>query len=284
MAEKKFSDLFAFDLDGTLVHNLPDGTRGISNELSQVIHDLSVRAHIVVATGRRYRAALRDLGSLPPMPFRILHNGLVIKDDKGTTIHSRSIDSEEAFSIGSQLKNLQIEFFVAVDGYENETDFIFERETLDKSQDLQSVHSRTSGFNRVLESWEEIRKFSSHPILELVSVSSVETLLHFQKLATQFLPSGYRALLVRNIGLPGVGALEIFPKNCSKWTGVEYVKAKLNADRVIAVGDDENDIEMIRSAHIGLVMDHAEPHVKSASARHISGPEGLTEYLRRFYK
>jgi HAD superfamily hydrolase (TIGR01484 family) len=282
--EKKFSDLFAFDLDGTLVHDLANGERGIDQPLIEIIAEISKRAHIVVATGRRYRAALRDLVVLPKMPYTVLHNGLVVKDTHGQTVERHEVPTETAVEIARMLQKSGVEFFVAVDGYEEKIDFIFFESQLKRSQDLRSVFERTQGFNEVLGSVEDLSNFSRAPVLEIVSVAAYDVLRKFQAISRQLLPDVYQALLVKNIGVPGVGALEIFPRSCSKWTGVDYVKRKLGAERVIAVGDDENDIEMIKSADIGLVMDHAEPHVKAASTQHLAGPMELKNFLKDFYR
>lgn len=282
--EKKFSDLFAFDLDGTIVHDLPNGERGIPDYLLEVIFEISQRAHLVVATGRRYRAAQRDLSVLPEMPFSVLHNGLVVKDVQGLTIRCESISPEQAFLVAQLLEAQSVEYFFAADGFHENLDFIFVKSVLEKSEGLQQVYERTLGCNFVIDSLEEVKEFKAAPLLEVVSVAPHENLMRQSCNLRHSLPAPFRSVLIRNIGQPGYGALEIFPDYSSKWAGVDFVMQELQAERVVAVGDDENDIEMIRSAHIGLVMDHAEPHVKATSTRHIAGPKALAKFLKGFYK
>ncbi|MDB5036573.1 MAG: hydrolase-like protein superfamily type 3 [Bacteriovoracaceae bacterium] len=283
MAVKKFSDLFAFDLDGTLVHGLPSGERGIPPALLKVVHKLADRAAIVVATGRRYRSAYPDILTLPKMPYSILHNGLVIKDQKGKTIFRRELSTKNALVISKILEKKNVDFFFSTDAHEKKIDFIFLKNSLENSASLQTVYERTKGVNRVFKTLDDLIHFKAAPLVEITSVAPHKELLKIQKSISRLLPRPYRVLVVKNIGFSKYGALEIFPKTCSKWTGIEFVRKRLGARRVIAVGDDENDMEMIKSAHIGLVMSHAQPHVKAVSQKHIKGHEGLRTYLKEFY-
>lgn len=57
---------------------------------------------------------------------------------------------------------------------------------------------------------------------------------------------------------------EITNKNVNKWTAIEYLIEKLNIkkEEVMAIGDNINDIEMIKNAGMGIAMGNSAPQVK----------------------
>jgi len=65
----------------------------------------------------------------------------------------------------------------------------------------------------------------------------------------------------------GVGYLEIFPNNVNKGEAVTHLAAQLGIDlsEVMAIGDRDNDISMLKIAGMGVAMDNATSGVKSVS-------------------
>lgn len=61
--------------------------------------------------------------------------------------------------------------------------------------------------------------------------------------------------------------LEILPQGASKGDGLRRLLADLNIDpaHVLALGDGENDIEMLQMVGIGVAMGNATAHVKAAA-------------------
>ena len=76
---------------------------------------------------------------------------------------------------------------------------------------------------------------------------------------------GDRARLVRTRG----DYLELLPAGASKGGALRELAAHLAVplDRVIAVGDEENDVEMLRAAGLGVAMPHAPEAVRAAADR-----------------
>ncbi len=81
----------------------------------------------------------------------------------------------------------------------------------------------------------------------------------------------------------GCDVLEIFGPTVNKWEGIRHIAEKhgVEQSQVIAVGDDVNDIAMIRSAGLGLAMGNAKPEVQAAADRVIGSnlEDGLAEFL-----
>lgn len=70
---------------------------------------------------------------------------------------------------------------------------------------------------------------------------------------------------------PGMALLEIFPKGVSKANGLMSLKQRLGADRVVAFGDNLNDLPMLAVADLAVAVENAHPAVKEA-AHLVIGP------------
>lgn len=81
----------------------------------------------------------------------------------------------------------------------------------------------------------------------------------------------------------GVEVLEIFDPAVSKWEGVLHLARRHGIDprQIVAVGDDVNDLPMIRNAGLGVAMGNARDEVKAAAKRVIgtNDEEGLSAFL-----
>lgn len=282
MQAKKYTDLYAFDLDGTLVHRNSAGEKCIPPYLLETLADLSKSFHLTIATGRRYRAMLSDLSRLPAMPFVIAHNGLVIRDSDGRLVQRKTLELDLAFEVARLIHAHREDYFFVLDGYQDNPDYAFTRHALQAYRSIQLVYERGPEHCLVLDSLEDLRKFRQLPLLEVAILGHPGALIELKERLSPVFPKEIRSFVVRNIGSNGIGAFEVFHRTHSKWTGVSWVKVKLGADRVIAVGDDENDIEMLRYADVGVAMGHADREILEAARYRAEGPEGLNKWLQEF--
>ena len=69
---------------------------------------------------------------------------------------------------------------------------------------------------------------------------------------------------------------EIAPAGVTKWSAVAAVAARLGVDaaEICAVGDDVNDLPMIRAAGLGVAMGNAQPEVREAADRVVGTHDG----------
>jgi len=66
-----------------------------------------------------------------------------------------------------------------------------------------------------------------------------------------------------------VQVLEIFTPGTSKWSGIQSMAAelKINANQVIAIGDDTNDVAMLKGASLSFAMGNAKPAIQATAKR-----------------
>ena len=74
-----------------------------------------------------------------------------------------------------------------------------------------------------------------------------------------------------------------FDPAVNKWEGILHLarRHEIPPEAIVAIGDDVNDLPMIRNAGLGVAMGNARPDVKSAAARVIgtNEEEGLAAFL-----
>ena len=77
--------------------------------------------------------------------------------------------------------------------------------------------------------------------------------------------------------------LEISPAGVTKWSAIQRLAKAwgIEDSEICAVGDDVNDIPMIRAAGLGVAMGNALPEVKAAADRIAPGhdDDGLVEVV-----
>jgi hydroxymethylpyrimidine pyrophosphatase-like HAD family hydrolase len=63
--------------------------------------------------------------------------------------------------------------------------------------------------------------------------------------------------------------LEVFARDASKWSGIQWVAGRHDVplDRIAAIGDEINDLPMIRHAGLGIAMGNAVGSVKGLAKR-----------------
>lgn len=82
--------------------------------------------------------------------------------------------------------------------------------------------------------------------------------------------------------------LDIMVEGVSKWTGITELAAHLEIprERIMVFGDNENDVEMLQEAGIGIAMGNARDDVK-AVAKYVTDSndcEGIYSFLKKHFR
>jgi len=69
---------------------------------------------------------------------------------------------------------------------------------------------------------------------------------------------------------------EIAPAGVTKWSGVAAVAAArgIQSEAICAVGDDLNDLAMVRAAGLGIAMGNAREELQAAADRVVGSHDG----------
>lgn len=283
MLEKKSFDIFAFDLDGTIVHSDPETGRAIPEVLRNQILKLAKKSHIVVVTGRRYRSAQTILEELPVIEFFVCHNGLTVCNARGELLHKAGMPMPDAQSVISRMREVELEPILVLDGRWEALDFVVESKD-ENSLGVGALLSRDHVGVKIVSDFDE---FMSHELpgehlLEVASLAPNSVLQSAREKMKNKLPQNFRAVIVGNCSYDRMSVMEVFRKDFSKWSGLESLKKTLGAKSVIAFGDDENDLEMLLMADHSVAMGHAPEKVKSSAKEVVQDYKELAQFLEAF--
>lgn len=259
--------LLVLDVDGTLTdarHEVPEATRAAVSR----IHAAGVR--VMIATGRRYRDALpiaRQLGIDVPL---VSASGALVKRPSDHTTLARA-----TFAPGVLPEVLRLiderghEAILYSDSYTLGFDFHC-RSLADAVADPEAFGGGLReylGRNRLLA---DVRPDLHEAPPEGVFAGFVMG----PQPAMAALEAGLDAALPGGLSLHTIKSpryrdwmCEIAPAGVTKWSGVMSLAAAwgIAAEEVCAVGDDVNDIPMIRAAGLGIAMGNARPEVMAVA-------------------
>lgn len=249
--------LVACDIDGTLVRTGSLATAAVRNAAAQV---RAAGHHIVLATGRSLTGALpvaRQLG---------LDDGWIVASNGAVTAHlvgdhyqvteQHNLDAEAAIRVAvAAAPGVRIAAEMVGTGYRINIPFA--------EYELNGAQHSVRGLE---ELW-------THPT---------------PRIALQG-PSGYRLVwALRALGLTAIATrrdwVDVTAAGISKATALEKVRTELGVEPgdTVAVGDSENDVEMLGWAAHGWAMGHAPPFV-IAGADYVTGTlddDGAATVLR----
>lgn len=269
--------LLALDIDGTLVngeHELTPATR------NAVRRAMDAGIEVALVTGRRYSRTLplvEPIGIEVPL---VTANGALIKHP-----HDHATLFRAEFGSGVTEKALAV---IDAAGYEavmyGDTflqGFDYYCTRLDTSKpELAEYFSLNPGCECLypqLLSDPPRGLFAGFMMGTRDEMQSLEAELHRQ------LPEQLYIHVLRSPRYSGY-MCEIAPAGVSKWTGVLHLAEErgIAAEEICAVGDDVNDIPMIRGAGLGVAMGNAVPELKAVADRvaPCNNSDGLVEVIR----
>lgn len=219
------------DLDGTLLND----EKEIGNYTKEVIKKYKNDINIIPTSARsfnRIKPYLEELGLLDNFNYTICFNGALIVNNQGVELFSSHISKSTMQELTNLIDKYNIEWMIYT---KNE---LFKRSKI-----------------------EDINKFiRDNDTFKLIGTSTEEKIDEIRK-----------ELSVMNdkleITTSMSGRLVIVNKGSTKATAVEKIMVRLNIGRenIIAIGDGENDIEMIKNAGYGVAMLNAPETVKKTA-------------------
>jgi 5-amino-6-(5-phospho-D-ribitylamino)uracil phosphatase len=270
--------LLALDVDGTLLD--PAG------ELRPTVRDavLAVQQRglrVVLCTGRRFRTARPLAQALQLDGPLVVHNGALVKDlASGQTLQQSYIAAEMYHPALALLRRLSTPMMY-VDAFHENVDIF--NEPMERAHPFQREYLQAQlAHCRVVD---DIASPLAHGVLMLSIMADGTNLQALRPVVEQTMGTRGRVHLLVNKNYQGY-ILEILQAGVSKWQALQQLAAQqgITPEEIMAVGDDDNDLDMIRYAGLGIAMGNAVDTVKAA-ADAITGSnaeDGLAQALERF--
>lgn len=255
--------LFAVDMDGTLLNP--------ANELTPPVGDALRRAkeagiEVILVTGRRYGRTIGfalQLGLRSPI---ISASGALVKHpfEDHRTIFAAEFPRPVLVQIGRIIEREGYEPVFYGDSYAEGFDFYAARLAVEKPEFAEYLE-KNQGLGRA---WPGITREPPPSILAGFVMGTEQEMRELAAVLDRELPGELYVHVLRSPLYRGF-MCEIAPAGVTKWTGIRRLADVWNipAERIAAIGDDVNDLPMIRAAGLGIAMGNAVPEVLAAADR-----------------
>ncbi len=280
MADRKdlSFDLLALDVDGTIC----DYSSQVDSRTTRAIRAVdALGATVVIATGRRWPTAIRVVEPLQVCEYLIQSNGAAVRriSDKAV-LKSQFIPHETAADLFDLFRSRGLigvwydtpgrshKLFVDGDISANRQLQLYSSGFDDESNPTAFV--QLDGFDHLADAMQLV-VFGDEPPL-------TDTLNQLEAIHSDTV----RVIPWQSPRLGGL-VLEVLARDASKGSALAWLADHLGVsrDRIIAVGDDVNDVEMLKWAGRGIAMGNGTDAAKAAADFEIGHVDqgGLPAYL-----
>jgi 5-amino-6-(5-phospho-D-ribitylamino)uracil phosphatase len=269
--------MIAIDLDGTLLAS--DGS--VPPKAKAAIHEcLAAGLLVCFATGRNWTESKAILETVQHYSTAVFVSGAMVMDTQNqVTLHRTLMDPQLARDICLLLEDLGqsplalqdtakaggVDYLVKAGPPPNEAERVWREVT-------QSVV-------------QEVPSLATYPHEHTIRVGLVAATDEIQQALAVLLETFGSRIVSHCINVPayGVDVLEVFDPAVNKWQGILHVARHhgVAEHEIVAIGDDVNDIPMLRNAGLGVAMGNARPEIQAAAHRVIgrNDEDGLAVFL-----
>jgi len=268
--------MIAIDLDGTLL--APDGS--VSPRSRAAVHKaLSAGLLVCFATGRNWTESQMILDAVAHYDTAVFVGGAMVIDTKSQrTLHRMGMEPRLAQEVCAAIEAMGHAALALQDTDQAGVDYLAsaDRELNEATRQWMKATTATVRFVAGLS-----QHTHEHTIRVGLAAASAEVRRAEASLKQRF---GER-ILCQGLCVPayGVEVLEVFDPAVNKWKGVLHVAARhgIRPEQIVAIGDDVNDLPMIRQAGLGVAMGNARSEVRAAARLVIKSnqEDGLAEFL-----
>ncbi|MBG84917.1 MAG: hypothetical protein CMJ40_10285 [Phycisphaerae bacterium] len=258
--------LLVVDLDGTLL--CPRGQVSQANRES-LAAARRVGIEVMIATGRTHMECIGTLDAIGYTGPLVIASGAALVDwPSGMTLHSTPLQQEDTLLAASTLQSLGHSVMLLKDRHVADVDYTI--------IDSDRMHPTSSW-------WLDLHGVRCRHIDDLAQDDSIESTLRIASLGTPeemaMAAEAIQAVLGDRVfwrHWPAVGRsgecvhmLEIFMHGVNKWTMVsQYCHGcGINVEKVAAIGDGLNDIELLAGAGVGIAVENADQSVLAVADR-----------------
>ena len=259
--------LIAVDLDGTLLNSKHE----LSEKNALAIEQVTAKGvKVVIATGKSRHSASAIIEKFNLDTPGIYTQGILTYNGDGTLRHQQTMDVDSARQVISFAEDRGFDALI----YSN--DKILARKNDPKAEELQT--------------YGEPLPEAVGPLQNILHTIPIHKIILFGK------ESGINALrwqlkaqLNGQITLTRAqveGMLEVLPANASKGKALQRLLKEMNIDpkHVLAIGDGENDSEMLETAGVSVAIGNAVESLKKIADHEVASndKDGVAEAIEKY--
>ena len=243
--------LIAIDVDGTLVTD----EKKLTQKTIEVIKEaLKKDIKIVISTGRSFYRLEKFIDALDLRSENqctiCLNGGIIIENLTKEVLYSKNLEAEEVEELIQLGKALRLPIMI----YTKDNQYV---ETIPEvvrknTENLKGMHLKVVNFNQL-----NFTKPQNY-IYKVCFIDKPEKITEKRELISKEILEKYEI----TSSVPEY--LEIVKKGIKKSEAIKVVMEKydIKKEEVMAIGDGENDIEMLDFAGLGIAMENASDFVK----------------------
>lgn len=266
--------LIAIDMDGTLLNE----KKHIEKAQKEAIHEaIEAGIKIVLCTGRPLYGILpfyKELGlhELDQEGYVILNNGCSVHKTKDwELIECSEITPDDMEHLYKFSEKYDINFTLVDEmHYFN----IGRKPTKELIMDAQFV------FSDITDITLEQAKSGKYKIVKVMFLGDPEEMKKFQTEYEDTIKERYEGVLSQSY------VYEVLPKGYNKGTGLKNLAEKLGIkqEEVMAIGDGNNDVEMLEYANYGVAMGNASKLARNAAkyTTDTNENDGVAKAIRKY--
>ena len=255
--------VFLVDLDGTLLNSGGEVCQRAVEAISQA---RLLGAKFVIATGRNWeesRGAIQATGLMGPII--VASGAMSVIGETGQLISATYIKKEDVVMLGKIFQDEGHRVLLLKSIQENCPEYV--------AVGSAPLNQATSWwFDKYQTKLVKVKSFMEDPFLDYTIrigiVGKYEKLLplveKIKDIKKDLTVHCWSAVTSSQATGSETSILEIFGPSVNKWESFQNLNLHgyVNGNYIIAIGDGDNDIEMITRSSLGIAMENAAPHVK----------------------
>lgn len=285
--------LIAIDIDGTLLDSYGD----ISEENKKAIKDATEKGIQVVLSSGRISGSIKNIANeVGANKYLISCNGALIYDiEKEEEIYNKYLTKDKVLEIIKLCEENSIFYTVyttntLITKSLNHNILFYNNENKKNSSERKIDMNITENIYSYVENYDkddflkvvicDSDKMIFSRIISILKKKKHIEVLEVEHMSKKSIKSGTEDVELSYF------YTEITNENVNKWTATKYLIDQLGIkkEEIIAIGDNINDIEVLKHAGVGIAMGNSSPEVKKISKYVVSDNDsnGVAEAINKY--
>ncbi len=255
--------LVALDIDGTVL----DSSGRVTHELRRCLLDLEERGvHVVLCTGRRWRNTVevaREIGCEQSVII-CCGGGLVKRADDERTLYADAMPLELSRRVVDLYREGGLVPFLLYDRALSGVEMMLGETDRGRAEGLNYVQANPGCFEWYDGAYPDV---DEEPVVIFTMDHAARVRDAKKDIREGIGEDGIVEAMFQHRYGPDQLALEVHRAGSTKWRALKWLLDSwdIPASRVVAIGDDVNDIAMLEAVGLSFAMGNAIPQVKEAA-------------------